>query len=561
MKMKKNLLKRTMAIVFALTLMLGTFTISGFADEETGDDGGMGIAVPAGGSEGLVDGEGGTSAEGDNDSTVEDGGITDESGGPTDGTGGPAVKSASAPAPAPEAGVAVVSTVSLHNSQYAKVGLKQYSSNKDTVEIAPGVTLTTNTGTGKWMLHFADGVSGQYSIYVHHGGNEASLITIDAVGPVDWEIGDGGGHSMSINHIKFGAVGQPEQDPVTPIVTIFKNTNMDGKFKFAATVDGDTEYVTIKTKCGKGYYDYELPDNFTGTMAISELAWYNGSETGLDGWDFDDAEYELSFEKGELVSPRGAELDVTFNNYYKAEEERPEAPEITVTKVSDAGENGVVASGNPVGYTVTVENTGGEDIWNLIINDDRFGMVTGGVKVSVMQPGDNGFSVLDESQGTYYFGNAIVFAEDFVLEVGGIIKVEYAIAWTGVGNHTNKVAAEGLGIESREPVSGDGEATVIIEAGNDPGNDPGKDPVKGGTTIRRNPETTNDGGVSIPSEDVPLAQLPDQANAPIELMDEEVPLGDIPQTGTDDMALRFGLLGLSLSALLALIFTKKRKAN
>ncbi|MCL1808611.1 MAG: LPXTG cell wall anchor domain-containing protein [Clostridiales bacterium] len=512
--MKKNLFKRTIAIVFALTLMIGTLTISGFANEGTDDEN-----------------DANATAQMDVDVTA---------------------------SVAPF--VTVVSVEPLHNREYAKVGLKQYSSNNNTVEIAPGIILTTATGNGQWTLHFADGVSGQYKVYAHHGGNQASVFTIEAVGPAEWVIGDGGGHSKSINHIKFGAVGQPEQYPATPIVTVFKNTNMDGEFRFVVTLNGATEYVKIRTKSGTGYYDYELPDNFTGTMAVSESAWYNGSDLGLDGWVFDSAEYELVFDKGELVSPKDAELETSFNNCYEAveEEEEPLCPEITVMKKSDAGEGGEVVVGQPVNYIVTVTNTGNEDIWNLAISDDRFGMVTGGVTVSVMQPEDSGFRALDEEQGDYRFEGAIVFAEDFVLKAGGIIEVEYAIAWAGEGSHTNTAMAEGKGIETREPVSGEGVATVVIAGGSDR-----KD---GGKTMHRSTEgntadSAYDGGMTIPSEDVPLAALPDAYPVPIEIAGSEVPLGDIPQTGSEDMALKFGLLGLSLSAFLVLLLTRIRKTN
>ncbi|MCL1981777.1 MAG: hypothetical protein FWG53_01625 [Clostridiales bacterium] len=450
------------------------------------------------------------------------------------------------------AGVTVVSTVSLSNSEYAQVALTQWSSNNDNAEIMPGVTLSTSTGQGKWKMYFAAGTSGTYSIYVHHGGGEASLVTIEVVAPddnslVEWEIGDGGGNPMSINHIKFGGEG-----PVTPIIAIIKNTDRDGKFKFAVTVGSDVNYATIRTGQGTDYCDYELPDNFTGTVTISELEWFNGSDSGLAGWAFDDSVYEFVFLRGQLVSPEDSDLIVAFENSYTEPEPEPE-PEINVTKVSDAGANGRIANGQTVNYEVIVENTYDESIKKVVISDSRFGIVDGDITVWVKQSQDEDFiEVLAGEDYSFTEDGDIAFDKSFTLDVGGKIKLEYAITWTGAGSHTNTVEVTGVGTESKVRVKGNDDVTVTIPDG-------GGTPPTGG---KRPP--TPGGNTTISDPPAPLAEPenpPEVYNPPVDIPQDEVPLSDIPKTGLAGLALPFTIAGVSLAALLAVLFTRKREAK
>jgi LPXTG-motif cell wall-anchored protein len=71
------------------------------------------------------------------------------------------------------------------------------------------------------------------------------------------------------------------------------------------------------------------------------------------------------------------------------------------------------------------------------------------------------------------------------------------------------------------------------------------------------PPTPDNNVMMIMSENVPLANLPE--DVVLAILDEEVPLADIPQTGADTMGFNLAMLGLSLSALAAMMFTRKKE--
>ncbi|MCL1808608.1 MAG: hypothetical protein FWG42_02450 [Clostridiales bacterium] len=470
--------------------------------------------------------------------------------------------------PREEAGVTVVSVSSLTNSEYAQIALTQWSSNSDNVQILPGVRLTTSTGQGQWVLHFAAGTSGTYSIYVHHGGGNASYVTIEVVAPTDdsavsWVIGDGGGHYASINHIKLGGEGTPPIEPDVPVITIVKDTDKDGEFKFAVTIGDDTEYVPLSTMDGTGTCSLELDEGFTGTVSISEVEWFNG-DSDLDGWIFDDSVYEFEFADGELVSPEDLNLEASFENSY-TESEEPVEPEISVAKkATNVGTDGKITSGQTVEYEVIVENTGDEAITNVVVSDNRFDKVTGGtggIVVSASQSGDDeGYITLVEENDYSFVENegaiSIEFAEGFKLEVEGKIKIEYKIAWTGAGSYKNVVSVTGEGVQSEDKVSGSDDVTVTIPNSSN-NNSGGKTPPRGGgsTTISDPPAP-----LAVPDDpqqdDPPATYTP-----PADIPPVSVPLSDIPKTGLAGLAVPFVIAGVSLAALLAVFFSRKRETK
>ena len=68
--------------------------------------------------------------------------------------------------------------------------------------------------------------------------------------------------------------------------------------------------------------------------------------------------------------------------------------------------------------------------------------------------------------------------------------------------------------------------------------------------------STTPSNPTINEQPVPLAVMPETV-----IPEEDVPLADIPQTGTDDMAFSLMLLGVSLSALMMMLFGRKKSSN
>jgi LPXTG-motif cell wall-anchored protein len=97
-----------------------------------------------------------------------------------------------------------------------------------------------------------------------------------------------------------------------------------------------------------------------------------------------------------------------------------------------------------------------------------------------------------------------------------------------------------------------------------PGPGPGPSPSPGtdsGSNTSRGPgsepqSVTDEPTVNLDNPEVPLVNLPEENNV---IFDEEVPLVDIPQTGVGSREFNFTMLGLSLSALLAVVCFRKKE--
>ena len=123
----------------------------------------------------------------------------------------------------------------------------------------------------------------------------------------------------------------------------------------------------------------------------------------------------------------------------------------------------------------------------------------------------------------------------------------------GVGTHKNvAIIDEGLEFDKEEitvnTLVDRDEATAVIT------NNSGNNHNNGGSGDNPNPPADT----AIAEPDVPLATIPEDD---VIITEENVPLADIPQTGIDDMGFNLLMLGVSLSALLAALFGRKKVNN
>lgn len=104
------------------------------------------------------------------------------------------------------------------------------------------------------------------------------------------------------------------------------------------------------------------------------------------------------------------------------------------------------------------------------------------------------------------------------------------------------------------------------EPGTNPEPDPGLDPgqVTDQETVQTQRDRNRNGANPDPSssviddQDVPLSALPEDE---LIIIEEDVPLADIPQTGLEDIGFSMMLLGVSLSALIAMLFGRRKAQN
>ncbi|MCL1808612.1 MAG: LPXTG cell wall anchor domain-containing protein [Clostridiales bacterium] len=446
--MKKDLAMRTMTIVFAITLILGTITISGFADEDTGEANGAAVNAQVDENDSQVDGADGTVDE--NGGTVdENGGTADENGDLADDDGDLADDDVRA----------MGDDVSIDKSSEA-AGISGF-------DYEAFYKIVNGYGNGYVLGYPGLNNTGDiFTIGIRDENTGMAYPSFCANAGSHSFAGEGGhGCSGYLVSMEEAPNGVPCADFLKAYNYIEKNYG---------TVDSYRAVTQIVTWALLGTVDVR-------SEAFDNINW-GAVETGT----------------GAIMGIPGAKA--------------------IVKDVMDNYRSCVSGSGEIVSIAFMVCELGGKE--NYATCQPQL--------VPIYGSGDG-----SKNKGKYRWAKQHCNNDSDIEEPG----------------------------DYEEP--DDFEEPGYIEELGDSGKDGGSKNKRsaGGNLTDSTFGSVSEEDVTIPNQDVPLGFLPETDIAPIDLTSEEVPLGDIPQTGVEETALGLGLLGLSLSALLALLISKKRKEN
>jgi LPXTG-motif cell wall-anchored protein len=139
------------------------------------------------------------------------------------------------------------------------------------------------------------------------------------------------------------------------------------------------------------------------------------------------------------------------------------------------------------------------------------------------------------------------------------VTIVYSMLVAGAGKHENDASVDKVtlmdgGDEEYRPILGPmAKVTVTLTYDTGGGGETWQPTPQPQTPTPTTPPTT------IPDPPTPLAPIPDVVIPPKQevIVDEEVPLGNLPKTGKTEAGM-FGLLGMGLTGLIARIKTKKK---
>lgn len=426
-----------------------------------------------------------------------------------------------------------VDRFTVKNNGFANISLSRYLAVEEAV-----LTLTEDASAATKGMAYD---SAEYTITVKYG-----KITNILKNGAAYDVGESN---------KTVAFTNTYTMPVYPAIEIVKNTaGADGTFSFGLFKGAEEEpfeTVSITTKDLTGKTTVNLADakyedlfcDFTGTITVKELGVEADDSTAEGYWRMDETVHAFTFAAGVLETEGDAKsATAIFNNQYIT-------PEIglvkTVSKAASILPNEVVT------YTLTVTNTGGEALSNVIIYDEMLVNYSGQLKVAL---GTNGqspaeFTALtpytDEDQtGGYLFDaetGEITLLDS--LAMNGQIIITYTMSFATDGIYPNEANVTAWGAESEIQVGAEGEQSVTVTTPYTPPVDPPVDPP----FIPEIPEIPNVPVVTPPVEEVetitepeiPLGEVTPPAEEELEvipeeeivIIEEEIPLGDLPNTG------------------------------
>ena len=247
-------------------------------------------------------------------------------------------------------------------------------------------------------------------------------------------------------------------EPIIPLFKIIVNTNSvdnNGEFTFEYSFESSgvgvrnsgTDTVKIATSNGSGTVTIPdvLPKNFTGVLTVKALSAVQPLDESK--WVLDDTIYMLEFENGVYVGGDAGEIaTATFLHNLQR-------PNIVFTK--DASSTSVETD-KPVTYTLTVINTGSEDLKQVKITDTMFNANTAFTIYS-----GSSASPLTASQYSYE-SNALKFN---ILPKGGRLVIHYTVLFKNEGIATNKADFEGTGVNSNLELKRTSSKTVNVNDG------------------------------------------------------------------------------------------------
>jgi len=334
---------------------------------------------------------------------------------------------------------------------------------------------------------------------------------------------------------------------------VYTITPANGKLK-----DIQTKFKNIKA--GESFKLSGLPDGFTGAVTINELILIDGNLKNIKGWEFDKSIYVFTFEdsslsgstkdgkivklnEGYTIDNNGV-INVTFTNKYKCkcspDEVTPDP--IKIVKKSQ-NRDGTFRAGNfQFGVNVNKETLTGTPDITLDINtsstdfvlfnmDDHlaafpvFKNFNGFITIREINSGITGWTY-DPSVYVFYYEGGQLDSVDKMSNAGAeqqVFKTREQIE--AMENDIVEVIFTNSYYYRNEDGDGDGD---------------GDGDRDGDSTTR------------LSDPDVPLAE-------PLVILDEEVPLANIPQTGINSIALNIALLGLALSAMAAIFVTRRKQ--
>ena len=242
-------------------------------------------------------------------------------------------------------------------------------------------------------------------------------------------------------------------EPITPAFRVAKVTNSgryNGTFTFSFSYTHGNEpfsaAVDVTTHRGHGISEYiDLPENFSGVVTITEIA---GPE-GVDGWVLDKSEKTLSFELGV-----GAGLSVApfTNNFY--------APSISLDKNHNQGENEIIVNWTEVSYTLTVTNSGTEDLVGVEVNDSMFDALGSDPAFGITLITAEGSREIEAGEYAYDAETATLSFNE--LKVGEQIVISYSIIPETAGELRNEADVTANGKNTNIGVSAEDETTITV---------------------------------------------------------------------------------------------------
>ena len=252
--------------------------------------------------------------------------------------------------------------------------------------------------------------------------------------------------------------------PIDPVATVNKWVNTEtekAEFTFSWSYEGfeNANLLSPRPVSGSGadsiavndggdqFFEIELPRNFTGKLTITEAA-----DKFMENWAYDNNKTRtIDYILGKPAG-RNATGEATFyNNYY--------VPEIELAKTVNA--NNVVLY-DEIAYTITVVNTGAEDLKNVVIKDAMFNET---VKVLKPVAGPNALgSILSEGEGYILDldeGTITLLAD---LKQGEKVFVRYTVIPYETGEIYNVATVEAeRTVTMGEGVTDSDDETVIVD--------------------------------------------------------------------------------------------------
>ena len=240
-------------------------------------------------------------------------------------------------------------------------------------------------------------------------------------------------------------------EPITPAFRVAKVTNKgryNGTFTFSYSyMDGNEPFsgaVDVTTHRGRGISEpIWLPENFSGDVTVTELA---GPE-GVEGWVLDKSAKTLSFTLG---VNQGVSVAPFTNNFY--------APAISLDKNNNQGENNVIVNWTEVSYTLTVTNSGTEDLVGVEVTDSMFAALGSDPAFGITLITSEGSRELEAGEYAYE-AETLTFSE---LKVGEQIVISYSIVPETVGELRNEAYAGANGKNTDIGVNDEDDSTITV---------------------------------------------------------------------------------------------------
>jgi len=251
-------------------------------------------------------------------------------------------------------------------------------------------------------------------------------------------------------------------EPIEPSATVSKLVNTETEeatFTFNWSYEGyeNADLLTPVQVSNSGtgtitvnafedeFFTIDLPLNFTGRLTITE-----DTEAALENWVYDsNTTRTIDYLLGKPVGKNATGSVSFYNNFY--------APKIELDKTA----NSSVVLYEDINYTITVRNTGSEDLQNVVITDNMFND-----SVRVLKPNEDpelDDSLLEEDEDYILdleAGTITLLAD---LRQGETVFIRYTVGSNEYGSVANYASVEAeRTITMGAKVEDDDENTVVV---------------------------------------------------------------------------------------------------